>query len=79
MLINGLSGQEEVNGIIIGGDYISGRLFYSDRPQGPTFYGNSDKEVSTQANEHKSKLAVDYGEAFRHIYPNHDWTIRIYE
>jgi hypothetical protein len=79
MNITGISGIDSVNGIIIGGEFFCGRLFYEDRPQGPMIYGDNDSEIRTQASQYLAKLKTDCNEAFRYIYPNNSWTVKFYD
>ena len=79
MNINGISGIDSVNGIIIGGEFFCGRLFYQDRPQGPQFYGDTSEEIKALALQHLAKIKADCGQVFSHIYPADSWSIKFYD
>jgi hypothetical protein len=51
--------EEEVNGQIIGGDFLTGQLFYDNRPQRHPFYGNTDEELVEKAKKIKADLIAE--------------------
>ena len=73
--------EDEVRGVIVGGDHIIGRLHYDGRPQGQQFAGRSDAEVIEKGKSLLSEINKECGKAYQMIYPNAAtaWEIRIYD
>lgn len=72
--------DDEVGGIIIGGDYIAGRLYYNDRIQSSHFYADSDGDLLVAANARLDEIKSECGRAFDDIFPNKSgWELRIYD
>ena len=71
-------GDEDVNGIIIGGEYESGRLFYAGRPQSQRVWENTVKKVIEKLNTRGQEIKAECGPAYKLIYPdNNAWEIRL--
>lgn len=69
---------DETRGVIIGGDYHAGRLFYDGRSQGAVVTGDSETEVETALRAQYEVLKAEMGEVFALIYPGDCWEVRIY-
>lgn len=73
------NGYDDVNGTIIGGDYVTGQLFYDGRAQTGTFYADSDDELIEMARTKKRELIASV-EGVLGIYEDDSlWQLRIYE
>jgi hypothetical protein len=68
--------DDDVRGVVVGACLIQGRLYYDGRPQGPTFYGETDEVVLEQARAYKDQCdAEPIGKA---IWPKREaWTVRL--
>lgn len=69
---------EEVNGIIVGGEWKTGRLFYEGRPQREQFTGDTDEDLRAKADIMLRAIKDECGQAFEMIYPNSVWELRIF-
>lgn len=70
--------DDDVRGVIIGGDYISGRLFYEDRPQGGRVYADSEEELKHILRKRLEDIKLDCGDVYAAIYQKESaWSIRI--
>jgi hypothetical protein len=73
------NGFDQPNGIIIGGDFYTGRLYYGDRPQGGKFYADTEAELIAQARQQKHQIIRDNHMPGVNIYPDDSqWQLRIY-
>lgn len=72
-------GTEQVRGTIIGGDHLTGKLYYEGRPQSGNLYGRNDDELRNEATKAKQGWRDQCGDAFNTIYPNDSWELRIFE
>ena len=62
---------DDVNGVIIGGDYIAAKLCYDGRQQGRIIYANSPEQAKNLAIEIKVEFRQDLGDTlFKEIYPD---------
>jgi len=54
-------GYDEPQGIIIGGNYETGQLFYDGQPQGGKFTADTQTELLKIAKIRKTELIKEYG------------------
>jgi hypothetical protein len=72
-------GYDDVRGVIIGGDYVSWRLYYDDRPQGGTEYADSEEEAVSAGRLLCSRLKREFCGWPCYLYPdNSKWEVRVY-
>lgn len=70
---------EEVNGIVVGGDFVTGQLFYDGRSQSQKLYAQSESELMEYATELMNKLKAENGGYPTYLYQdNNKWELRIY-
>jgi hypothetical protein len=76
-----LSHEDEVRGVIVGGDYVIGRLHYDGRPQGQQLVGRSDDEVIKKGKDLLDDIKRESGKAYPLIYLKAltAWETRIYD
>ena len=71
--------DEDVNGVIIGGDYVCGKLEYDGRQQGGQIYALDRDGVKEIALMMKEKLRYELGFSFSDIYPDDSkWRVVYY-
>lgn len=68
--------DDDVNGQIIGGDYLLCRLVYDGRAQGD-FWASTEQEAVERAEAGLAERKKECGEAFRLIYPLDAWEVRM--
>ena len=68
--------DDDVRGMIVGGDYLMCRLVYDGRTQ-KDFLARTDDEALQMAKHWKSELMSDCGLAAKYIYPDEKWELRI--
>jgi len=72
--------DDDVNGVIVGGDFKSGALYYNGRMQGQPVHENSEELLIKRLTDDMRRMIADCGAAVDHIYPSNDaWEIRIYD
>jgi hypothetical protein len=59
-MANTIGYTDDVNGIIIGGDYISWQLFYDGRSQSRVEYSQSEQEAVLKASAMVSELKKEF-------------------
>lgn len=70
--------DDDVTGIIIGGEYLLGFLTYDGRKQGRQIYAESHAALIKLAEEQKAEILKDCGIVARDIYPKDDaWRLVI--
>jgi len=73
-------GYDDVNGTVVGGDYVPWRVVYDGRPQSQKQYAANDDAAVAAGNALVAELKAAYCGEPHHLYPNRQlWTIRIYE
>lgn len=66
---------DDVNGVIVGGDYGQCWITYEGRKQGKTMYPCDETEALEMCTNEKTRIKAECGEAFTMIYPNaRAWT-----
>lgn len=70
--------DDDVSGIIIGGDFYHGQVFYDNRPQSQILYGYTQEELTEKLNERLNEIKDECKEAFRLIYPSKLWEFRYF-
>lgn len=71
------NGYDDVNGVIIGGDYVSWQLFYDGRPQGQKQSAANDDEAIEMAEQRCKELKVEFGGFPCYLYPDDKWEVRL--
>ncbi len=72
--------DDEVSGIIIGGEYgIRAALYYDGRRQGGDIFADNEEVAMAVAVERKREALKACGLAVRDIYPLDAWELRIYD
>jgi len=69
-------GYDDVNGIIVGGNELHGRIFYDNRQQGNDLYADSENELKTIANDKIESLKKEYAGIC--YCDGKEWELRIY-
>lgn len=70
--------DDDVRGVIVGGEYFVGCLTYEGRRQGRQLYAASEGQLHALAAQSRKKILEDCGPAARDIYPNSEaWRTRI--
>ena len=64
---------DDVNGVIIGGDYIRAWVSYCGRQQGRFVYATSKKSAIQKCEEIMNEIKKDCGVVFKDIYPKNEW------
>lgn len=60
---------DDVNGVIIGGDYVAAKLCYDGRQQGNTIYADNQEQAKQLAIKLKAEFREDLGDTlFKEIY-----------
>ena len=77
MNIHDVAKEDDVCGQIIGDILSVGFLSYEGRKQGQTLYADNEVELKKKAEQLKSEIINDMGEAFRMIYPGDNWKLVI--
>ena len=77
-------GIEEVNGVIIGGEYFTGAIYYDGRVQNQYISGDTEQELIKNAKDWVSKQKEDitrFGLQLKDsCYPdNAKWELRIFD
>lgn len=71
-------GYDDVNGTVIGGNWLSGKVFYDGRPQSQTFTADTEQELIILAKNKMNTLKSENCPIG--LYPdNSKWELRIYE
>lgn len=70
--------QDNVSGVIIGGNYIAWRLFYDGRPQGGKQYTDDDATALAQASARIDELKATYAGYPCYLYPSDLWEVRLW-
>lgn len=70
--------DDDVSGVIVGGEYFVGYLTYEGRRQGRQLYACSEGQLHDLAAQSRKEILEDCGLAAREIFPNSDaWRLRI--
>lgn len=69
---------EITDGIIIGGDYVVGQLYFDGRPQGGKMYAPSEEELMECARHCKASLMQEFAGSPCYLYQGDKWELRIY-
>jgi len=69
--------DDEVSGQVVGAFLVSGRLFYSGRPQSQHYFCEDDDALKMELAARHNEIKREYGEAYGLIYPEPRWEIRI--
>lgn len=69
---------DEVDGIVIGGDYFTGQIYYDGRQQSQIFYADTEDELRNQANNIVSDLKRENC-PFGLYDDSSKWELRIYK
>lgn len=72
-------GFDETRGIVIGGDFVSWQLFYDGRPQSTKLSADNPLHAIQLAKEKLEEIRKDCGRAFKLIYPDNKWEVRIWD
>lgn len=71
--------DEDVNGVIIGGNYVCGKLEYDGRQQGGQLYAENHEKLKLLASLTRRNIERDLGFMFKEIYPdNSKWMLVYY-
>jgi hypothetical protein len=70
---------EQVQGTIIGGDHVCGRLYYDGRPQGGQLSADTIEELRSMAKGLKDRYIAENNTAAYKVYPLDAWELRIFE
>ncbi len=71
--------DEDVNGVIVGGSFFAGSLWYDGRRQYGQHYGYSEEELKDKLNKLHENIKLDMGGAYSIIYPLDSWEMRFYD
>ena len=71
--------EDDVNGTVIGTQFIKGALYYSGRQQGQPFYAETDQELAALGRAEYERIKADCGAVFRDIYPGNTWETRAHQ
>lgn len=69
---------DDVRGVIIGSDYVTGQLYYDTRKQGQQIYADNLDQLRDKATKLKQELISDCGEVSYLIYPKNTWQLKIF-
>ena len=71
--------QDDVRGVVIGGDYVGWQVMYEDRPQSGKYYASTAEDAKAAGRERIADLkSVNCG-APCYLYPDPTlWTIRLW-
>ena len=71
--------DDETNGIIVGGDYVCGYLYYGERKAlYRQLWADSETELQQKAKEEKQRLLDENREIARELWPDASlWNLRI--
>jgi hypothetical protein len=74
------NGIEEVNGIIIGGEWKTGKIFRNNKQFDTiSFIGDTDEEVMEKAGQYINKLKLRIGmDEYKRLY-NDGFELRVYD
>lgn len=64
---------DDVNGQIIGGDYVIAWVSYEGRKQGRTIYAENQKQAEQELTRIVLDMQDEFGDSFRLIYPKKEW------
>lgn len=64
---------DDVNGVIVGGNYGMAWVTYDGRKQGNTVYPKNEVEADSMLNAIIEKMKLEYGDTFRMIFPEQKW------
>lgn len=70
---------EHVQGTIIGGDHVSGRLYYEGRPQGGLLTADTTEELREKARALKADYIAKNNTPAWQVYPADAWELRIFD
>lgn len=72
--------DDDVRGVIIGGDFLTGRVFYDGREQRyQAFYADTEEELIAQAREFVEEMKAKFKDSPCYLYPDDSkWELRIY-
>ena len=72
--------DDDVNGVIVGGDFKSGALYYEGRIQGQVVHEDTEEVLIRRLTDDIRRRIADCGAAVDYIYPDSNaWEIRIYD
>jgi chloramphenicol 3-O-phosphotransferase len=69
--------EDDVSGVIVGGDYLVGILTYQGRQQGRQLYAANGGELFEKAFHLKREILADCGDAAHLIYETNEWQLKI--
>ena len=64
---------DDVNGQIIGGDYVAAWVSYEGRKQGRTIYAENQKQAEQMLTRIVLDIQDELGDSFKLIYPKKEW------
>ena len=72
--------DEEVNGVIVGGEYVCGYLYYGDKQaNAKQLYAENDTILKEKAEELKTKMLEDNKDIKHWLFPDDSaWNLRIH-
>lgn len=71
--------QDNVSGVVIGGQYVGWQVVYDDRPQGGKDYADTEDEAMAAALAKVEELKVEFCGPPCYLYQNASlWRIRIW-
>lgn len=65
--------DDEVNGVIVGGDFGMCWVTYDGRKQGKTCYPRNEAEAYSMCNEIKDRINRECWQVFKDIFPLDSW------
>jgi hypothetical protein len=72
-------GYDDVNGVIVGGDYVGWCVAYDERPQSDKQYADNAEQAIAQGTALIAELKAKYCGHPCYLYPDATkWTVRIY-
>lgn len=72
--------SEAVGGVVIGGEYFTGGLYYCGQKCGNTIYAATEDAVVEKGRERLEDIKNECGAAYSMIYPEkNSWEVRIYQ
>jgi hypothetical protein len=69
--------DDDTNGVVIGGMYSVGNLFYRGRQQGRQIYAKNETELKRMAEDWIAAKRAEYGPVFGEIFQDDAWELRI--
>jgi hypothetical protein len=64
-------------GVIVGGNYVSGQVYFDGRPQGDKLYANSEEELVQLAQQRIKSLTDEFSGWPCYLYKGDKWELRI--